>query len=469
MLKRGSKNAVFMRGDYKPAKLYKGTQLVAGWSPVTKTAPCAWDGTYNDFLDVTLKGAGKQDVPAPVNLFSMQAVIQAGNCTDITIASDRLSASALGNTGSVDPGNLWYANGWLTFYAAGAIPAGSYTLALDLEILEDGATSERYIYARRDDFEIMQAFALPKTRSGHLTFAMEIAQPLTSLTVTLNSSKLKVSNIMVVQPGTNTDTYIPYSVSGPKWDAPVALQAGSGTLKSRSRDGAKQSEVVLPVLRAIPGTGIRDTAEYLGGGSWRVTHNVCALELSGSESWTKGGDKTDADGVQYSVFWMYARQKLDVPEANNTRAIRVCSHLPCYRTYWAPGFPEGSAFSADGSGLYHNAGGYPQMFGLTFKKADISTLEQFKAWLAAQQAAGTPVTIWYQRETPVTETLALGELKTYPGYTALEVTGALLPDVTAGAKAADVTDAGVVQSGTELYIRSGVLVSQNEDRLTIGG
>ena len=72
MLKRGSKNAVLVRGDYKPAKLYKGTQLVAGWSPVTKAAPCAWDGTYNDFLDVTLTGKGEQngtptpDTPVPL-------------------------------------------------------------------------------------------------------------------------------------------------------------------------------------------------------------------------------------------------------------------------------------------------------------------------------------------------------------------------------------------------------------------
>ena len=437
MLRRGSNNAVFVRGDYKPAKLYKGTQLVAGWSPVTKAAPCAWDGTYNDFLDVALKGAGKQDVPAPVNLFSMQAVIHADNSTDISIASDRLSASAHGNTDSDSPGDANFSNGWLTFYAAGTIPAGSYTLALELEILEDGATNDRYIYARRDDFEIMQAFALPKTRSGHVALAMEIDQPLTSLTVTLNSSKLKVSNIMIVQPGTNTDTYIPYSVPGPKWDASVTLQAGSGTLKSRSRDGAKQSAAALPELRAIPGTSIRDTAEHLGGGSWRVTRNVCVLELSGSESWAKSTDRTDAAGVEFTAFWMYARSKLDVPEANNPRAIRVCSHFPCYRTYWTPGFPEDRTFSADGPGLYHNADGYAQMFALTFKKTDISTLEQLKAWLAAQQAAGTPVTIWYQRETPVTETLALGELKTYPGYTALEVTGEFLPEVTAGAKAAD--------------------------------
>ena len=58
----------------------------------------------------------------------------------------------------------------------------------------------------------------------------------------------------------------------------------------------------------------------------------------------------------------------------------------------------------------------------------------WKAFLAAQAAAGDPVTIWYALATPTTETVTLGELPSYPVHTALAVSGDYPPDVTGTVK-----------------------------------
>lgn len=60
--------------------------------------------------------------------------------------------------------------------------------------------------------------------------------------------------------------------------------------------------------------------------------------------------------------------------------------------------------------------------------------DAWKAFLAAQAAAGDPVTIWYALATPTTETVTLGELPSYPVHTALAVSGDYPPDVTGTVK-----------------------------------
>ena len=51
-------------------------------------------------------------------------------------------------------------------------------------------------------------------------------------------------------------------------------------------------------------------------------------------------------------------------------------------------------------------------------RTDISTTEEFRAWLAAQYANGTPVTVWYALATPeeTTVTVPSGLSGTEEGY-----------------------------------------------------
>ena len=68
MLYRGAKPGVLYRGSYKPGKLYKGTQLIAGYADAAKDAPATWEGTYDDVMGVTASGKGKQQTYSGKNL-----------------------------------------------------------------------------------------------------------------------------------------------------------------------------------------------------------------------------------------------------------------------------------------------------------------------------------------------------------------------------------------------------------------
>lgn len=81
MLYRGTTPGALYKGAYKPGKLYKGTQLVAGYADVSKAAPASWDGTYDDVVGISAIGKGKQDgtptPSAPVPLVAAEGTLTA--------------------------------------------------------------------------------------------------------------------------------------------------------------------------------------------------------------------------------------------------------------------------------------------------------------------------------------------------------------------------------------------------------
>ena len=60
----------------------------------------------------------------------------------------------------------------------------------------------------------------------------------------------------------------------PTPSAPVPLVASEGTLTASGRTGTTPTSVTLPVLRAIPGSDIRDMLTYIGDGRWKMTRRV---------------------------------------------------------------------------------------------------------------------------------------------------------------------------------------------------
>lgn len=261
MLYRGTKPGAFYRGAYKPGKLYKGTQLIAGYKDVSKAAPASWDGTYDDAMGVVASGKGKQD-------------------------------------------------------------------------------------------------------------------------------------------GTPTPS------------APVPLVASEGSLTASGRAGTTPATVALPVLRAIPGSDIRDTLAYIGGGQWKVTRRVGVVQLTGTENWTIGGLKTDKSD------WYYRSPDLpDVVDSNVSDS--ACTHYPY-------------ALIANNQTR--------QGCGVVWRTVRVrwgdppDGTDAWKAFLAAQAAAGTPMTVWCTMAAPTTETVTLGTLPSYPVHTELAVSGDYPPDVTGTVK-----------------------------------
>ena len=89
MLYRGAKPGAVYRGAYKPGRLYKGTQLVAGYVDVSKAAPASWDGTYDDVVGVAATGKGKQQTYSGAQLLDISTcTINSVKPYNLTITRD---------------------------------------------------------------------------------------------------------------------------------------------------------------------------------------------------------------------------------------------------------------------------------------------------------------------------------------------------------------------------------------------
>lgn len=473
MLKRGSKNAVFVRGDYKPAKLYKGTQLVAGWSPVTKAAPCAWDGTYNDFLDVTLTGKGEQNgtptPDAPVPLAASECALTSKNAGG-TKSSTLTKSNALRKIPGSDVEDTYVVNGdgtvtitrnvkVLTFY--GDEPwAWSSNVYLDADGTQVGTSC--YISSNKigelpgntarwcNQYSCFPTAApsgtpkyLPDTGFGIYLYSSDGSFAIFILPKAEIANLTAWRNHLAEQYAAGTPIEFWYRAATPETETISAADFATGTPTALK-------------LRQVPGTDYKDTAKYLGSGKWEITRNVAEVKLA-DVSFSR-----TTDNGHYVLYAEVMHGLANATVSPNNNALKCGSNIAKGVTReqsWANAGPDNSICIGASSSS-------PGINTIRVRANQFESAAAFKTYLAALE---DPAVIWYARATPAIEYVQLGELKTYPGYTALEVTGELLPEVTAGAKAADVTEPGVVQTGTELYIKSGVLVSQNEDRLTIGG
>ena len=193
----------------------------------------------------------------------------------------------------------------------------------------------------------------------------------------------------------------------PTPSAPVALVAAEGSLTASGRTGTTPTTVTLPTLRAIPSSDIRDTLTYIGDGRWKMTRRVGVVQFAGTENWTIGGLKADKSD------WYY--QSPALPDAVNTAVSdSACTHYP-------------QAIIANNQTR--------QGCGVVWRTVRVrwgdlpDGTDAWKEFLAAQAAAGTPMTVWYTLAAPTTETVTLGTLPSYPVHTELAVNGDYPPDV----------------------------------------
>lgn len=193
----------------------------------------------------------------------------------------------------------------------------------------------------------------------------------------------------------------------PTPSAPVPLVASEGALTASGRTGTTPTTVTLPTLRAIPGSDIRDTLAYIGNGQWQVTRRVSVVQFAGTENWTIGGLRED------KADWYY--QSTVLPDAVNTDVSdSACTHYP--------------AAIISNNQTRQGCGVVWRTVRVRWGDPPDGT-DAWKEFLAAQAAAGTPMTVWYTLAAPTTETVALEELPSYPVHTELAVSGDYPPDV----------------------------------------
>lgn len=173
--------------------------------------------------------------------------------------------------------------------------------------------------------------------------------------------------------------------------------------------------------------------------------DLYAIEVSASSDYNH--TVTDADGTMH--YWLadtlegdvitrrigayaYTGQEVIAYDANNTTATSICtySRIEDARVSGAYGYlthgyvGDLSKLKKWDNAFIYNSNKY-HMLRLAVSclpdwsdsDTDSVKIQKFKAYLAAQYAAGTPVTVYYQLASPTVETVDIPTLPTYPGYT----------------------------------------------------
>lgn len=188
----------------------------------------------------------------------------------------------------------------------------------------------------------------------------------------------------IVSAGATVDrTVYPYIVPGttaPTTYTPYIGQTNTLTLPETVYGGA---------VDAVSGSGER---------AWRM------LELDGTENWSTWG--VNANNAAVTGFFTY-----DIADYKVENTKGICSHLPhSDRDIWG-GRNEGIGFASAGSSHYLMCCVKTKV--LDDVSSDAIAVTSWKAYLAAQYAAGTPFQIAYELADPVS--FEADEAETLPG------------------------------------------------------
>jgi hypothetical protein len=147
----------------------------------------------------------------------------------------------------------------------------------------------------------------------------------------------------------------------------------------------------------------QDTQNIITGA---ITRNVGIKVFNGMESYS-------------AMTYGYTTDELsDFPNEN---FVPFCTHFVGKTT---------ASATPDTLRLYFTSGGVPQTYFFVDQTIDdFSTVDKFKAWLAEQYAAGTPVIVLYPLASPTTEQTTPQHLSTIKGDNLLTVT-AEVSDIT---------------------------------------
>lgn len=273
MLYRGTKPGAFYRGAYKPGKLYRGAQLVAGYEAVSKAAPASWDGTYDDVVGVAAQGRGKQQTYSGKNLFDPGWLTGLSGWTqDGDVYSGAQDALYQGYGEDM---------GFPIAFEAGQ----QYAISYYIQAETDEQLGRFFVYYTDGSRYDLARSTTARQQVTYVTEAGKTVQRIGYGYAAQYRAKIYLDHIQIAQESSIT-AYEPY-VGGqpsPSPDYPQPLVAAEGALTASGRTGTTPTTVTLPVLRAIPGTDIRDTAAYIGGGQWRVTRRVGVIGSYAGES-----------------------------------------------------------------------------------------------------------------------------------------------------------------------------------------
>ena len=193
---------------------------------------------------------------------------------------------------------------------------------------------------------------------------------------------------------------------------------GTGTPSTTGYDNTHLTKIKVvgtPEVLTLSASGATDqtasVVDLFAAGDYMDTHDIIkgsvtryakAVVLTGEENWA------DPDSSR-----MYLLQLSDCLKPSSARSGNIaCSHCPV----------DTASSMADKTCRLSRMSSSSTNGMLVFKRTDISSVTNWKNWLKAQLAAGTPVVVIYPLKEPVEESVAAQRLVTTAGDNAISVT-----------------------------------------------
>ena len=239
---------------------------------------------------------------------------------------------------------------------SGTLPAGRYTMNVKLDVIPSGDSLNSALikYELADGTE---KYFVPRAQNeivATVTFATAIR---TITVVNYGVIDGNITGISLVPGSAALTTYEPYTGQSNTLTLPETVYGGS--------------------VDAVTGSGER---------AWRM------LPLDGTENWFTWG--VNANNAAVTGFFTY-----DIADYKVEDDKAICSHLPHPSGDTWGGRNEGVGFASAGSSRYLMCCVKTKI--LDDVSSDANAITSWKAYLAAQYAAGTPVQVCYKLATPV--------------------------------------------------------------------
>lgn len=381
MIAVGDKRAIAVRGDYRPVEINVGGRKVAGWTEqaVEGVTQAEIADTYNDRAQVTVQGERLEQVSTTgKNL--MPPLVKGIWLSPNTGAA---SANAEGAASEYVPWSVT-----APAYISGIVNTlYSFVAAYDADrqYIARSSGGKRSTLALKDG-----AFGADVDHSTIAYIRLTIYQNGSATSGVIDD--IDAAQIQMELGDTATD-YEPYSGGyaspSPEWPQPIH---GMEAVVTVSNADTEAVETTLPVLYGRDGVcDVLETDVVVDGvHRSRVTRWWQTVVQDGSENWRRN--------VVYTNGNLYRIQIKGYKQADGR-----CSHYPTAATYTQERV------------VYFGQS-------ININTPDHATVDDFTAYLAAQYAAGTPVTIVYQLAEPIVELGDPIDVRTLPRSTIIGCT-----------------------------------------------
>lgn len=284
------------------------------------------------------------------------------------------------------------------------------------------------VNASGDGYELnevtVDAYTKAESDARYAPIAAAIRPTVTGETISVNDSvEWPLQGLTVYGKSTQDGTPTPEA------PVPIVSAGDGGTITVTVSDGAEQSQT-LPIStpNGLPGIPVTSGGNYTDadGQQWicdeidfargKYVQRLKMLEFDGEEGWWL------TTGPTLDTHRFYTRPKNTKPPTSNTIAINGlrCTHYvtkPAVQSYQ---YGDCVAIDTNKSVVFYD-------------ENHNTTVEDWKSYLAAQKAAGTPVTAVYELETPVETDIPEETIEAYKSLTTYAPATNIMTDSTPSA------------------------------------